>query len=285
GDCCLILGVVRHSVGDFEEADSNFRRSLKIREDLRDLVGIASALNNLGNLSSDRGRYGEADECYRRSFELRAKIGHMEGMSAALVNRGNVAFNGGRYEDARQHYDEALALAERIGSAYTAAFARLNLARTLYRMGETGGAMELLLTVQGDAARRGFQDLQCAASAVLAVVCLAQRNLVAAEVRARESLEMARAMDSKFYRALALRALGQVLTAKGDRESGVAALLESLNLFEEMKAEHEAAKTCAELSKAESDWDKANAYRNRAQAVFERLGAMGDLGRLGAKPD
>jgi tetratricopeptide (TPR) repeat protein len=280
GDCCLILGVVQHSAGEYAAADENLRRSLQIREKLGDVVGIASALNNLGNLASDRGNYPEAEEFYRRSYEMRAKMAHNEGMSAALVNRGNVAFNLGKYADAERHYQQALEIAERIGNAHTATFARLNMGRSQLGQGDAERAVTSLNVALADAERAGVQDLLSLSHAEIALAHLAQHNDSDAERHAAKALHIAETIGSKFHQAIALRVVGTVLTAQGQCESAVVRLRESLNLFEEMNAEHEIGRTCAELAKAELLVAMAQTWRERAKEIFERLQAEGDLRRL-----
>ncbi len=279
-DCCLVLGVVQHSAGEAASADEYLRRSLQIREELGDVVGIASALNNLGNLASDRGNYREAEEFYRRSYEMRAKMAHNEGMSAALVNRGNVAFNLGKYADAEQHYQQALNIAERIGNTHTATFARLNLGRSQLGQGETEHALMSLNVALSDAERAGGLDVLSLAHAELAMAHLAQSNNGEAEKHATAAFSIAESIGSKFHQAIALRTMGVVLTAQEQREAATERLRESLNLFEEMNAEHEIGRTCAELAKAETLTEVAATWRERAQEIFQRLQATGDLKRL-----
>jgi class 3 adenylate cyclase/predicted ATPase len=283
GDCCLILGVVQQSAGDYAAGDAHLRRSLQIREELGDVVGVASALNNLGNLASDRGRYHEADEFYRRSYVMRAKMAHNEGMSAALVNRGNVVFNLGNYADAETHYQQALDIAERIGNAHTATFARLNLGRSQLGRGEAKRAFTALNVAFADAERTGLQDLLSLTHVELAWAHLAQSHSEEATKHASEALRIAETIGSKFHQAVALRVMGAVWMAQGQPESAVERLRESLHLFEALNAEHEIGRTCAELARAEPLPEIAQTWRERAQEIFERLHAAGDLRRLAGR--
>jgi hypothetical protein len=60
-------------------------------------------------------------------------------------------------------------------------------------------------------------------------------------------------------------------------------LEESLNIFTNLKMEHEIGRTCMELARFKSitkNIDEMNRYLNQARKIFQELGAMGDLNKL-----
>jgi class 3 adenylate cyclase/tetratricopeptide (TPR) repeat protein len=249
GDCCLVQGVVQHYQGLREEAETNLRKSLRIREETGDLAGIASALNNLGNLLQDSRRFEDADEMYRRSYELREKMGHKEGMSAALINRANIAYHLGRLDEAKQQYEHAIAIAVEIGNHYVANGGRISAAHTQLKMGHIEGSQAMLKEARYETERLGMQDMLCLAEALTAEATLASGNMEAARQAAERALVLAEQIESKFHLAAAIRSQALVLAASGNPETGAQKLNRAIVLFEDAGFESEATEAREQLAR------------------------------------
>lgn len=247
-DCCLVQGVVQHTQGLRAEAEENLRESLRIREEIGDLAGIASALNNLGNLLQDSRRYDEADDMYRRSYELREKMGHKEGMSIALINRARIAYRLGQLNEANEQYERAIAIGEEIGNHYVANGGRVSAARARLVSGDVEGARALLGEAHRETARLGIQDLLCLTEALMAEVALSDEEPQAALQTAEHALALAEQVGGKFHLAAAFRSHGLALAATGSKKTGVQKLNKAVTLFEEAGFEDEATITREYLS-------------------------------------
>jgi tetratricopeptide (TPR) repeat protein len=57
-------------VNNYAKATAYFYKSLKIKEEINDTLGIAATLNNIGMIDSDQGRITEAIEHYTKAMEL-----------------------------------------------------------------------------------------------------------------------------------------------------------------------------------------------------------------------
>ncbi len=115
-------------------------------------------------------------------------------------------------------------------------------------------------------------------------IALAAGDVERAQAAANEVAETAETFDSDGLRAIAHRGCGAVALANGQAVAALGRLRLSVNLWQELDAPYEAARTrvlLAEAYAALGDDDAASRERTAATACFERLGAAGDL----ATPD
>ena len=124
-----------------------------------------------------------------------------------------------------------------------------------------------------------------------AEIALAAGDLVAARAAAEELARIAEKHGAPLLRALSSRAMGAALLAEGNARAALPELRNSWQIWCELEAPHEAARTrvliaraCRELGDAAA----ADAEMAAAREVFEQLGAAGDLARMkraaGASP-
>ena len=114
-------------------------------------------------------------------------------------------------------------------------------------------------------------------------VSLALGDTAQAEAACTELDGIASALNAAPLRALADRARGSVLIAKGDVRAALAPLRSSWMAWTKLDAPYEAARVrvlIAEAYRALGDEDSAAMELDAARWVFERLGAMADLARL-----
>jgi tetratricopeptide (TPR) repeat protein len=118
--------------------------ALPIFEEVGDLVGQASVLNNLGIEAYYEGRWDEARDLYERSRSLRERIGDVINVATTTNNVGEIELDQGRYADAEARFREALRIADSAGHRLISAVARGNLSRLAARSGRFADADELL---------------------------------------------------------------------------------------------------------------------------------------------
>jgi ATP/maltotriose-dependent transcriptional regulator MalT len=114
-------------------------------------------------------------------------------------------------------------------------------------------------------------------------VSLATGDLATAQSATDELKALAVTVDSVFLRALADRAEGSVLLAKGQPSAAVAPLRKSWRGWQELEAPYEAARVrmvIGHACRALGDEESAFMEFDAARWIFERLGASFDLMRL-----
>jgi class 3 adenylate cyclase/tetratricopeptide (TPR) repeat protein len=110
-------------------------RALPMLEEVGDLVGLATAINNLGVDAYYDGRWEDAVEAYRRSGELSRRAGDVVSAARATNNEAEILSDQGRLEEAEERFEDALRVFRAARYAFGAAVATSNLARVAARAG------------------------------------------------------------------------------------------------------------------------------------------------------
>lgn len=108
------LGSIFYSKGDYAKAISYFTQSLKIKEDLNDIQGIAATVNNIGNIYLDQTNYEKAKKYYLRSLEISKKLKDKHSMASALSNIGLIYSGQGDYDKALEYQNRSLNLRKEV---------------------------------------------------------------------------------------------------------------------------------------------------------------------------
>ena len=106
-DACMNAGV--------QKALEYYLRSLKIKEEIKDVNGIGISYNNLGGVYSFLGDYEKALEYFNKSLDLRKQTNDKQGMSIALNNLGTTYYKIKDYSKAEEYCLKSLELAQEIG--------------------------------------------------------------------------------------------------------------------------------------------------------------------------
>jgi predicted ATPase/Tfp pilus assembly protein PilF len=131
-----ILGMLRGSSGQVEEAQAQLDQALALYRELGDPYGQASVLNDLGNIAAGSGRLDEARVHYDRCLLLRRQIGDLWGSSILLNNLGYLAHLSGTHTEAVEYLDQGLAIQREIGDRYHIANCLSNLGAAHRALGQ-----------------------------------------------------------------------------------------------------------------------------------------------------
>jgi tetratricopeptide (TPR) repeat protein len=238
--------------------------ALPIYEEVGDLVGQASVLNNLGIEAYYEGRWDEARDLYERSRALRERIGDVINVATTTNNVAEIESDQGRFEDAEHRFREALRIADSSGQKLIGAVARGNLGRLAARTGRYGEADELLAealaTLQEIGAEPFVLEL-LARRAELSVL----RGDTAVETLSLAEEALARSDLTPAVHALLERVRGSALRGR-DVEQARASLRRALEIAEDAQVEYEAGLARRSLAALDGEDDDA------ASEIFRRLG-------------
>ena len=65
-----VIGIVYYNQGDYVKAIEYYTKSLKIKEELEDKLGMAATFNNIGMVYYDQGNYAQAINYYTKSLKI-----------------------------------------------------------------------------------------------------------------------------------------------------------------------------------------------------------------------
>jgi tetratricopeptide (TPR) repeat protein len=105
--------MVYQARGDYPAALEYYRRSLEIKEQLGNRVGVAQSLHQIGMVHQSRGDYPAALEHYRRSLEIAEQLGDRAGVANSLGQIGRL------YQDLQQ-WDKAMEYIQRAAQEFAA---------------------------------------------------------------------------------------------------------------------------------------------------------------------
>jgi class 3 adenylate cyclase/tetratricopeptide (TPR) repeat protein len=285
----LGIGRLHHLRGDYERARQFIGRGLEHAELIRDELGQAEALQQLGNVAVRVGDAREAVDYYRRSRDAFLRLENLPAIGVVRINLGIALTRLAQYDEAQTELEAALATARRMGDnlsmghclnnlgdvhreagrpraavdAYTKAIEawspigyRSGVAVALIGLGDAnvraGRAAEGKLQLEDALARYealGTTPYHAELYRFLAEAELALGDLGAAERAAERSTDFARAAGARHHAASALRIKGKIAFARGDAASARVLLEESRATLEELGEAGELAMTVAELQK------------------------------------
>jgi tetratricopeptide (TPR) repeat protein len=186
------LALASHDPVDLAKAQTYYQECLAIEQELGDRVGVASAVNNLGNVAYYQGDLDSAKHLYNESLVISKEIGHRWGVATALTNLGIVSIEQGDYTAARAALEQSLTLRREQGD----------------KPGITGTVNNL-----GDLA-------------------FSQGDIISARKYYEEGRDLSREVGTRREHANALFGLGLVGWAEGDLPGAKRLLIESLGWCE-----------------------------------------------------
>lgn len=111
-----LRGIVRRSKGEYDEADNNLQKALKLYKILRDDEKCAHCHHHLAILNYERGKNKEAIFYFKELIRFMDSIGDETAVTHANNNIGNAYADLGDFEQALFHYKKALTLSQKIGN-------------------------------------------------------------------------------------------------------------------------------------------------------------------------
>ncbi|MBN1814584.1 MAG: tetratricopeptide repeat protein [Anaerolineae bacterium] len=283
------LGAVHYQFGEWKQASECVERALQHRSRLGDIVGYASSLNSLARIKWASGDWDGALADYERAVVLYERIGEVEGLAQVYTNLGMLYADRGEWDRAEENLQKSFEIAQRIAFPYDLARAHANLGQ-LYMMQQRwdecsqhlNTAIPLYMEV-GGRAEIDLSEAYCLRSALhlergqsdeawqwadrcCDLLCLATGT------HEGDSLEWGR------YE----RVMGRIALMGGDLAAADRHLRRSAVIFQGRGAQLETGRTAywsGLLSLAQHEPEKASQELNKAQQIFEKLGATADLKR------
>lgn len=311
----LIGGVYRMSQ-QFEKGRQAIEHALTLFRQLGDRIFEGAMLYNLGQTKRLQGDYDAAANYYAEALEVARAFGDNYGAMSALSRMGRMARLRGAYRQAASHYQDALLLAEKSRNLGRQAYLAYSLGDlALAQAIEAAPAVRDKLLVEAEsafnrassqAAEAGQAVTEAAARVGLARVLLVRGKQVEARDLAVAGLEEAR-LQVVLWQGIAAEkvagtawwVLGQLATQLPPEElpniveeeeyDAATCFAESLAVWEHVGGgvTWERARTLRDWSTLllqQGDFERGEAMRQEATALFARLGMIHEIDRV-ASPD
>ncbi|MFH1110795.1 MAG: tetratricopeptide repeat protein [Planctomycetota bacterium] len=229
------LGYLYYGIGDLDQGEAMFKKSLAIEEKLGRLEDRAAVCGNLGNIYRTRGDLDQAEAMHRKSLEIEEKLGRLEGTPASYANLGHVYYLRGDLDLAQAMYEKSLAISEKLG--------------LLEGMATAHGSLGVIYSRRGD--------------------------LDQAESMHRKSLEIEEKLGRLEETASKYANLGVVYQKRGDLEQGEAMYKKALAIDEKLGRVEGMAMRYGNLGatyKQLGDLGAAREYWTRSRDLYARIG-------------
>jgi class 3 adenylate cyclase/tetratricopeptide (TPR) repeat protein len=261
-----------HTFRGDEERHAFRGLALPIFEEVGDLVGQASVLNNLGIESYYEGRWDEARDLYERSRALRERIGDAINVATTTNNIGEIESDQGRFDDAERSFRETLAIVEPAGQRLLTAVARGNLGRVAARQRRFADAEELLSGARVELGEIGAAPFAVEQEARLAELGELRRDDPEQVLRAADAaiVQLEAAGAPAALRVLLERVRGTALARAARLGEARETLERALEIAERASADYETALTLRALTRLDGTESQ------RAKEIFARLGVDAD---------
>ncbi len=238
------LGNVASSRGDLARAEDYYRQALAIRQKLTPGdPAVAAYLADLAMLASARGEVGRAEDYFEQALAIRQKLapGSLD-VAATLGRLGFVAYDRGDAAQAENYIREALAIQQKLTPG------GLEVANDIYLLGKIARRRGELTRAE-EYYQHALEIDEKFASGTIAGVSLAATLIGLGEVasdlgnlsRAEKYYQRALVIDQTaafggLGEAIALHALGVVMSRKGELDSAAANFDRAITLLERQTA-------------------------------------------------
>jgi tetratricopeptide (TPR) repeat protein len=141
------LGFNAYMRGAYAEARPHYALALAHFRAIDLPAGIATVLNNLGNVAAaldTNATYSEAHALYNESIALARATGNLQELARGLLNLGTIAHVNKAYSEARYYYEESIRAADLIRSRRIHAIGLTNLGDILLHLDELPAARQAL---------------------------------------------------------------------------------------------------------------------------------------------
>jgi predicted ATPase/tRNA A-37 threonylcarbamoyl transferase component Bud32 len=288
------LGNILFDLGNYENSEAMYKKSLELREKILDKKGIAESYNNLSIVYCDGGEYQKAAESLERSISIMKEIGFRVGIAGTSLNLGAIYQDQGKYIEASQLYKKVLDISNDIVNIPLKILAYSNLGSVDIDLKNYDDAIKYLKESLSLIEKINAKNFEPQIRSWLSTALLESGKIEDAMEAALKSETIALCLSQKAGLGFAKRAIAAVeLKQLISNENGdpfevnfkkIEGLLkECKEIFEELKMKHELGRNyvlAARFYFKTNNLREGQNYMNMAKELFKKLGAEGDLKKL-----
>lgn len=239
--------VLRHHLEDFVEIQ---RRAVDATRACGDRRMEALMLYGLGTAYLESRSPAEAESYMSESIALYRALGDDHAAAMPIMDLGRIRANQGRHREAIALYDQALAHDLKEGDKRAVAITRLNIGVALYFCGDLDASLASFQTALDDARQAGERRAETIISGNVAQIHCDRQDYREAREYYDRQLTLSRLIGDRYLEAQAIDGLGDVLSGLGRQQDATRKWRRSLALYEEIKADANAAATKSKIAAA-----------------------------------
>lgn len=234
------LGRVYTLIGEWEQAEKNLETSLSFNQRDGDELNLCKDLLSLGFVTCLHRNFHRSKELLSRAFELAQKNSYLRELVIYHEYMGELCFHQGRYREVDDHYDQIINMWENAAP-------------------------------DGDMISQTYR--------LLAELRMVQKRHNEALTWCQKSLEVSKSLGEKIEEGAAYRILGQIYSAKGEKEKSAEYFLNSISYLQHVGAKYELVKTYLEAGRSKAfDYYKRLGFLSNAESLFRDLKSKYHLG-------
>ena len=274
-------GLAHDATGEFSRAEACFVAAERLFRRRGQLEGVCRMLGNLARLHGVRGQGTAALAMLSEADDLAQILGTKLLVARICGNRANLMAEAGDPQGALDNYQRALAAFEACGDARGIASTHANLGAHFEQQGEFAAAERHLACAERFALEQGDARLAARVTGNRGVLCAAHGDRDAALSLLRLALSRARALDDREHLAQLLANIGRIQFRGAEPQSALAAVDESIEIFQAMGLAAEAAAMLAFRAKVLL---AAGIGARAQQAALDALDWCDAYGQNGTQP-
>jgi class 3 adenylate cyclase/tetratricopeptide (TPR) repeat protein len=194
--------------GELLKAVQYCQDSLKIYQDIEDVLGQARAYNNLSNAFADLGEWENAIDAAQKSLEINQQIGNIQSEGIAANNLAYIHLDRGEWDRALALFQASNVIWKKLGAALQEAVLSSNIAQVHIYQENLPAAQSSLSHSQAIFEQIGTEDYQPELDRRWAEYYLKVGNLELALDHAQRSVDLATEQEARLELGLSLRTLG-----------------------------------------------------------------------------
>ncbi|WP_026953116.1 tetratricopeptide repeat-containing sensor histidine kinase [Algoriphagus mannitolivorans] len=226
--------------GDLDESKILYLKSLRLREEIQDSLGMAKSYNALGFIHQRKYESDSAIKYFLLALPIFQKSDAQLSAATVLNNLGVIYQNLSNYEKAKEAYEESTAIREELGD-FRGAIASYNNLGTVYKyLGDFEKAESFFQKAIAKAVELGDLMNQAVSYRIYGAFLMEKGDLDDLEEIARKGLQVAKEVNSQYDVAALEHALGVALNAQGKFMDAKGYLLSAASSFQAQGSDEDA---------------------------------------------
>ncbi|GMQ27993.1 tetratricopeptide repeat-containing sensor histidine kinase [Algoriphagus confluentis] len=202
--------------GDLDESKVLYLRSLALRKEIQDSLGMAKSYNALGFIHQRKYETDSAINYFLLALPIFQKSGAQLNAATVLNNLGVIYQNLSNYEKAKEAYEESASIREQLGDVRGTIASYNNLGTVYKYLGDFESAERYFQKALEGSIELGDLMNQAMTYRIYGAFLMEKGDLEKLESVARKGLEVANQVNSQYDIASIEHALGVALNAKGE---------------------------------------------------------------------